>query len=208
MARAVVVLQLWVLLTALQALWVTAAWLVARSLGLGPRRAQVGYGPSVELPGTSVRVGLLPVGAWLQSGDPEAPDPHAGVPVSRRWAAAGLPWALVWLGTAALVGPDDAIRHLGAGLALLADPGALWPGLRRLGALLHDGAWAHAAGAVGGRLVAWNLLPLPTLAGGALYQAPLQVHAPAWAARVAGVGAALTSVLALVWLAAGLRAYG
>lgn len=146
--------------------------IAGRALGATLEDARLGYGPSLLIwRDPPVRVGCLPLGGWIRfvgavaSDEGILPGDFLALP---RWRRALIPLGgpvLVLVFGAVLVGPgpacDSALRTPGQLYAAM-DPqllGMIWDQARALPPFVLFG---HALT----KVAAFNLLPLPTLAGG------------------------------------------
>lgn len=180
-----------VILVALVALHVSSVALLAMALGARPSRVRVGYGPALisrTVGGIRLELGLLPLGGFVQFGD--AGETYEALSPARRMliSLAG-PLALIMLGV--LLGNTQ----FAATFVKLFD-GALHPmheGARLVGRLvtLLDEKPLEAFGWLAFVFAAFNLLPIPPLAGSQFLEAfaslvaGRKVALPNWA-RLAG----------------------
>lgn len=188
-------MRLVAVLLAFNAAWVVLALVSARLVGVVPLEASLGVGPVVlerALGGTRWTIRALPLGSFLKL------EPAEERLLRARTLAfiTVTPWAVL-LGVSLLLGATG--EDLIAGFTLLVRLVHPLQALTFWDAALSAPGWA-AVGAVGARVVAMNLVPLPsngvTLA--LLRLVPQRVEE-----RVRLVGTAVQFVWVLAWLVLG-----
>lgn len=189
--------------------------LVARPLGGRIGHVGIFLGPPVlrfSFPRAPVRVGAVPVPAGYvhfeaapRDGDPDRTQLE-DLSRGRRIAIILLPWLAVALAVVAVLGPTLGLGAIGRGFVQLfagaASPNVTGRALVAALVELAETAPFHVLAAlVAAKLVAFNLLPLPGLAGrafllelsGRSYRAPL----PKWLSLPSAV---VMAALTLLWL--------
>lgn len=216
-------LKLWVATFISTLAFCASTVVVARMLGARVREAKVFVGPPIlrfSIAGVAVHVGALPFpGGFVafapaeDEADPARTHFHA-LSRARRAAILGLPWVAIALGCIAVLGAERGLGAIGRGVSQLV-LGALSPAetgaalIARLVALAEtEPPWVLGALVIT-KVVAFNLLPLPNLAGFALPRellrsASSRATLPAW---IAGAGSLALLALGLLWAWA-LVAYG
>ncbi len=199
-------------------LWMLPAALVAVAVHLGATAlagvaqgvrvevVQLGLGPHVRLwRNPDLRLGLVPLGGWVQLAgmDPDAPTPPtAGFqqlsPVRQAAVHLSGPIAVIVV-AAAILDPSQALQSVVTmpdNLVAMVQPEGLGALASSAASLPARALWGH----VFCKLAALNLLPLPTLAGGAALLALAQpsVSTRRWL-MLGGAVLTLAWIVALLW---------
>jgi membrane-associated protease RseP (regulator of RpoE activity) len=188
-------MRLVAVLLAFNAAWLVLALVAARLVGVVPLEASLGLGPVLlrrTIGGTGWTIRALPLGSFLKL------EPGEERVLRARTLAfiTVMPW-VVLLGVCLILGAtgDDVV----AGFTLLARLVHPLEALSFWNAALSASGWA-AVGAVGARVVASNLFPLPS---NGITLAVLRLVSPQVEARVRMVGTAVQFVWVLAWLVLG-----
>lgn len=196
MERLVGVLGLWLLGMGATCVWTLAQVAVATALGARPCDVRVGSGPRMlawRMGGMawSFRPLMLNGSVGFKEEGVEEPDGLDRVrrlPAARYLVAVLAPWAVMVLVAMLCLGASEGLRHFASGFTLLFEFSALPDRLRRLFLLVREGEWARAWGLLCAKMAAFNLLPLPLLAGGNVLFSPWRQRNPDWRGRANAVG--------------------
>lgn len=179
------VLEIWLALLAAQVVFLIATVVLTRGLGGRVQRASLFLGPPIvrfSVASIPWAVGAIPLpGSYVQLVPSERPvenDPDRSqlhdLPRPKRLAIVLVPWLLVVLVCVLLLGPELAIGSLLRGLRQSFE-GAIYPvavGSSLVARLVELGStepWHRFGALVTTKLVAFNLLPIPSLAGGVFF---------------------------------------
>lgn len=208
---------LWLTALATSVVFLLATVVAARALAVPMRAARVFLGPPIAratIASVPFELGAIPLPLAYVSfvresdeSDERASDDIFPAMLSRpkRAALLLLPWGAVALVCAAVLGPVPAIESIGRGFAQILggtlSPGVVGRGLiATLVSLATTEPWPMAGARLATKLIAFNLLPLPGLAGWSLIEVvtprlPLRLRA-----GLAAAGRLVTLAVALAWL--------
>jgi membrane-associated protease RseP (regulator of RpoE activity) len=186
---------------------------IATRAGVAIERVGLGVGPLVaarRVLGRRVEVRALPLGSWVAfapsasgaSGSAERTSLD-DAPRARRIAVALGPWLVVALVSAVLIGPTASLEAIGSGLFEVVLGGLVfWSvGVERIAAVARALALLPVTTLVGlalAKVTAWNLLPLPGLAGGMAVESIVSAKLPrplSLVAALCGLGWAIALVM-------------
>lgn len=168
-------LRLYAALLAQMALFVCTTWALSVAVGGRVTEVRLGFPRVLRLKagGGEVRLGLLPLGASVSllgraPADPaDGPGNWRGLSLVRRLIVLLGPWVATVAVAVLCLGPTRALGSMARALPQLLFVLDLTPLIRGFLGVLRGDPWPVTLGVVLAKLAAFNLLPLPTLAGGA-----------------------------------------
>jgi membrane-associated protease RseP (regulator of RpoE activity) len=158
----------------LQVVFLASSWIVGVRAGARVREVSLGF-PSLkrfERGGTTIKIGLLPFFAYVAFAGLNPLDEDSGpgdwrrLPLARRIVILLAPWAATFVMAVLCVGPARAARscvHAVAQFVVVLDTTPLVRGFLHL---IDSEPFVVVVGVVAAKVTAFNLLPLPSLAGG------------------------------------------
>ena len=181
-------LWLWTLFFAVNVLWALTQAAVASTLGARPVLVDMGFGPVL----LSARMGGIlwsfrpiaiasAVGFTESSEDGPALNRLQQLSLPQHAAVILLPWAVQVAIAMACLGTTEGLHQFVHGFTLPFELSALPGRVERFLALLRNGELLRAWGLMSAKMAAFNLLPLPMLAGGQVLLLPWRNRYPVWA---------------------------
>ena len=204
MDRLTLLFWLWMQFLAFNLIWALTQAAVASTLGARPVGVRLGHGPALlawRMAGIQWSFHPLILGSSVGFDEPPAQQDapahnrlHA-LPRPLHAAVIVLPWAMLVAVAMTLLGAREGLHQFVTGFTLPFELSALPGRIERFIGLLREGELLRAWGLASAKAAAFNLLPLPMLAGGALLLLPWRGRMPVWA----GILMALSVLCALAF---------
>lgn len=211
-------LALLALIAAIALTWAVCTALAGASVGAVPTRIALFAGPSVrigQVGGTELRLGLLPLGSSVRFlGDDGEDEVRLGaedrksyetLPLVTRLTIVAIGWVPLFLFAQAVLGLRPAatefLQAFEQIFRYLRDPAFAAGAAAWFKGCVTAGRWTEAAAVLGMKMIAFNLLPLPLLAGG---QILLEIARSAarrrleWPDRVVALSVVIAFTMAIV----------
>ncbi|MCE9668060.1 site-2 protease family protein [Myxococcus stipitatus] len=181
MTRPILLMWLWLFALSLNMVYLLSQAGVARLFGMRPSRLQLGFGPCLvkwRLRGVEWEVHAIPTTGSVEFASGPVPDAElpghvlSRLPPAQHAIVLLVPWVLIVGLALASLGVGEGLHQFLSGFML---PIELWALPRRvdhLVAMLRHGDLLEVWGRILAKTAAYNLMPAPFLAGGALLRLP------------------------------------